>query len=118
MLMSGRLDRTTPRAEDAEPAWAALDYPGDLWIEMPLGAHYSFITICHDLTPELLDFFRPDAVQDGCGDEFIDTTESIPVLAAYVFAFGRRYVLGETKWDDVLTGPPLGNPGDFLVTVK
>ncbi|MFZ1866317.1 MAG: hypothetical protein WAU39_19015 [Polyangiales bacterium] len=118
MLMSGRLDQTIPQAEGADPAWAALDHPGDLWVEMPLGAHYSFITICHDLTPELLDFFRSDAVQDGCADEFIDTRESIPVLAAYVFAFGRRYVLDETQWDSVLTGPPLGNPGDFVVTVK
>lgn len=118
MLMSGRLDQTVTQQESADPAWAALDYPGDLWVEMPLGAHYSFITICHDLTPELLDFFRPDAVQDGCGPEFIDTTEAVPVLAAYVFAFGRRHVLGEAEWDSVLTGPPLGSPGDFVITVK
>ncbi len=118
MLMSGRLDQTTTQEESAEPAWAGIDNPGDLWIEMPLGAHYTFITICHDLTPELLDFFRPDAVEDGCGEEFIDTREAIPVLAAYVLAFGRRHVLGETEWDSVLTGPPLGNPGDFVVTVK
>jgi predicted dienelactone hydrolase len=118
MLMTGRLDQTTPFEEEAQPAWAGLDYPEDLWVEMPLGAHYSFITICQDLTPELLDLFRPDAVQDGCGPEFIDTTESVPVLAAYVFAFGRRHVLGQTEWDRVLTGPPLGNPGDFVVTVK
>jgi hypothetical protein len=95
-----------------------MDNPDDLWVEMPLGAHYSFITICHDLSAELLDFFRPDAGQDGCGPEFIDTTEAVPVLAAYVLAFGRRHVLGETEWEAVLTGPPLGNPGDFLVTPK
>jgi len=27
-------------------------------------------------------------------------------------------VLGQTEWDPILTGPPLGKPGDFVVTVK
>jgi hypothetical protein len=85
---------------------------------MPLGAHFSFITICHDLEPDVLDLFRPNAGEDGCGDGFIPTTEAVPVLAAYLLAFGRRHVLGQTEWDRILTGPPLGNPGDFVVTVK
>ena len=118
MLMSGRLDQTTTHEENAEPAWAGLDHPDDLWVEMPLGAHYSFVTICDDLTPAVLDFFRPNAGEDGCGDAFIPTTEAIPVLAAYVLAFARRHVLNETEWDPILTGPPLGNPGDFTTTTK
>ena len=118
MLMSGRLDQTTPQEEHAEPSWAGIDHPGDLWVEMPLGAHFTFVTICYDLEPETLAFLRPDAVDDGCSDDFIPAEEAVPVLAAYVLAFGRRHVLGETKWDPILTGPPLGNPGDFVVTVK
>jgi predicted dienelactone hydrolase len=118
MLMSGRLDQTTTQEESAEPAWAGIDNPDDLWVEMPMGAHYSFITICHDLEPDVLDLFRPDAGEDGCGEGFIDTEEAIPVLAAYVLGFGRRHVLGQTEWDPILTGPPLGNEGDFVVTVK
>lgn len=118
MLMSGRLDQTTTQEESAEPAWAGIDDPDDFWVEMPLGAHFSFITICHDLAPDVVELFQPDAEEDGCGEGFIDTTEAVPVLAAYVLGFGRLHVLGETKWDDVLTGPPLGNPGDFVVTVK
>jgi len=118
MLMSGRLDQTTPHDSSAVPAWDGVDHPDDLWIEMPTGAHFSFITICHDLEPEVLVLFQPDAGEDGCGEEFIDTTESVPVLAAYVFAFGRRHVLGQSEWDAILTGPPLGTEGDFLVTVK
>lgn len=118
MLMSGLLDQTTTQEESAEPAWSNLDHPDDLWVEMPKGAHFTFITICHDLTPDLLDFFRPDAGQDGCGEEFIDTREAIPVLAAYVFAFGRRHVLGQTEWDAVLEGPPLGKEGDFIIRTK
>lgn len=118
MLMSGLLDQTTTQEESADPAWMELDHPDDLWVEMPTGAHFTFITICHDLTQDLLDFFRPDAGEDGCGPEFIDTQEAIPVLAAYVLAFGRRHVLGQTEWDPILTGPPLGNEGDFIVRVK
>jgi predicted dienelactone hydrolase len=118
MLMTGRLDRTTTQEESADPSWAGLDDPDDIWVEMPEGAHYSFITVCHDLDPGLLALFIDDAVQDGCGPEFVDTREAVPVLAAYVLAFGRRHVLGETQWDDVLTGPPLGNEGDFVVTLR
>jgi len=118
MLMSGRLDQTTPQEEHAEPSWAGIDHPDDLWVEMPLGAHYSFVTICHDLDPEVLALLRPNAGEDGCGDAFIPTEEAIPVLGAYLLAFGRLHVLGETKWNPILTGPPLGNPGDFIVTVK
>ena len=118
MLMSGRLDQTTPQEEHAEPSWAGIDHPDDLWVEMPLGAHFSFVTICHDLDPEVLALLRPNAGEDGCGDAFIPTEEAIPVLGAYLLAFGRLHVLGETKWNPILTGPPLGNPGDFIVTVK
>ena len=118
MLMSGRLDQTTTQEESAEPAWAGIDHPDDLWVEMPKGAHISFLTICHDIPPDLLELFRPSAKEDGCGPEFIDTEEAIPVLAAYVLGFGRLHVLGETEWRAVLTGPPLGNPGDFIVTTK
>lgn len=117
MLMTGRLDQTTTQQESAEPAWAGVDDPDDLWIEMPDGAHYSFITVCHDLDPNLLATFIDDADQDGCGPEFIDTREAVPVLAAYLLAFGRLHVLGETEWNEVLTGPPLGSEGDFVVTL-
>ena len=116
MLMSGRLDQTTPQEENAEPGWAGLDDPDDLWVEMPKGAHLTFITICHDLEPEVLELFRPKAVEDGCGPEFIDTEEAIPVLAAYVLAFARLHVLNEAQWAPILNGPPLGNPGDFTIT--
>ena len=117
MLMTGRLDQTTTQETSAEPSWAGIDDPGDIWVEMPKGAHFTFISICYDLTPELLMLFRPDAPEDGCGPEFIDAEEAVPVLAAYVLAFGRRHVLGETEWDSVLTGPPLGNEGDFVITL-
>ena len=59
---------------------------------------------------------HPMPDEDGCGDGFIPTTEAVPVLAAYVFAFGRRHVLGEIRWDPILTGPPLGD--GFVVTLK
>ncbi len=99
------------------PAVYALDAP-PVTDQENKGAHFSFISICHDLTQDLLDLFRPDAGQDGCGPDFIDTQEALPVLAPYVLAFGRRHVLGQIEWDPILTGPPLGNDGDFVVRVK
>ncbi|MBW2688235.1 MAG: hypothetical protein JRE19_20400, partial [Deltaproteobacteria bacterium] len=71
MLMTGRLDQTTTLEEQALPAWMGIDHPDDFWVEMPKGAHFTFITICHDLTEDLLLFFRPDANEDGCGPGFI-----------------------------------------------
>ena len=118
MLMTGRLDKTTTYEEDGLPAWNGVNDPDDIWIEMPLGAHYSVVTVCHDIDPAILALFIEDADQDGCSPDFIDTRESVPVLAAYLLAFGRRHVLGQTEWDEILTGPPLGNPGDFTVTLK
>jgi predicted dienelactone hydrolase len=118
LLMSGRLDQTTTHEEQAAPAWAGVNDPNDIWVEMPLGAHYSFVTVCHDLEPGVLALFIDDADMDGCSPDFVDTRDSVPVLAAYLLAFGRRHVLGQTEWDPILTGPPLGKPGDFVVTVK
>jgi hypothetical protein len=85
---------------------------------MPEGAHYSVINLCYELPQALIEAVRPDAFQDGCGPDFIDAEEAVTVLRAYLLAFGRRHVLGETKWDEVLEGPPLGNEGDFVVTLK
>ncbi len=115
MLMSGRLDQTTTQATSAEPAWAGVDNPEDLWVEMPEGAHFSFVSICYDLDEAVINLVQPDAFEDGCGEGFIPAEEAVPVLAAYVFAFGRLHVLGESEWQPVLTGPPL-NDG-FVVTL-
>lgn len=102
MLQSGKLDITTPDATEAEPAWNTIDDPNDVWISLPFGAHYSFISICHDLDPELLALFQPDNVNDGCGPEFTPTTETVPVLTTYLLAFARVEVLGEAQWSVLL----------------
>jgi predicted dienelactone hydrolase len=103
MLQSGRLDATTTQEEQAVPAWNGLDNPDDIWVEMPRGAHFSFITICTDLTPDLLGVFRPDATEDGCGEEFIDTTVAVPTLRAYLLGFAQWQVLGESAWETVIS---------------
>jgi predicted dienelactone hydrolase len=107
MLQSGKLDKTTPDATEAEPAWAALDDADDVWINLPFGAHYSFITVCDDLDPELLALFQPDNVEDGCGPEFTPTHEIVPVLNTYLLAYARMHVLGETQWSVLLEGETL-----------
>jgi predicted dienelactone hydrolase len=98
MLMSGRMDITTTHSEQAEPAWAGLDNPADLWVQLPLGGHLSFITVCDDLEPAILDVFQPQAADDGCGPAFTPVSETIPALGAYLLGFARAHLLGETQW--------------------
>ncbi|MCA9686718.1 MAG: hypothetical protein KC457_31420, partial [Myxococcales bacterium] len=57
MLQSGAKDITTPDSTEAIPAWEELANPEDRWIHLLDGAHYSFITVCDDLDPELLNLF-------------------------------------------------------------
>ncbi len=107
LLQSGKLDKTTPDATEAQPAWDALANPDDVWIDLPFGAHYSFITVCDDLDPELLALFQPDNLEDGCGPEFTPTSEIVPVLGTYLLAFARLHVLGEAQWSAVFEGETL-----------
>ena len=105
MLQSGRLDRTTTQETSAEPTWAALDGTQDLWVEMPRGGHFTFLSICDDLSPELLEAFQPDAPDDGCNEEFIPAADALPALEAYVLGWGRLHVLGETELAEVVAEP-------------
>jgi predicted dienelactone hydrolase len=107
LLMSGRLDRTTPDADNAAPAWAGLDNRGDLRVELPQGGHLSFVTVCTDLDPALLARLQPGAADDGCGPAFTPVAETVPALAAYLLGFARWHVLGESRWASVLRGEPL-----------
>ncbi len=116
MLMTGRLDMTTTQSEQAEPAWAALRGDHDVWIEMPTGAHFSFISICDDLEESILLAFRPDANEDGCGPGFIPTTEALPVLAAYLLAFANTHVLGDERFEGLVRGDALG--AGFEISLK
>lgn len=94
MLQSGGLDATTTAEESALPAWAALDGTDDVWVDMPTGGHVTFLSICTDLTEDLIETFQPGAGEDGCGPMFIDTTVALPVLNAYIGMFGETHVLG------------------------
>lgn len=114
LMISGRKDITTPDAETATPAWEHLDDPRDLWLEMPDGAHITFLTVCSDLDAETLDVFQPTATMDGCGPDFIDPQVAIPVMSGYMLGFARAHVLGESEWLEVLSGP-VWNDG-FVLT--
>jgi predicted dienelactone hydrolase len=115
LLMSGRRDLTTTDAVQARPAWGGLDHPGDLWVEAPDGGHLSFITVCDDLDPALLEVFQPNYLEDGCGPSFTPVAELVPTFAAYLLGFGRRHVAGEAAWDAVLRGPAL-HPSVFVTS--
>lgn len=107
LLQSGKLDITTPDATEAEPLWAALDETSDRWVSLDKGAHYSFISICDDLSPDLLELFVPENVNDGCGPDFTPTSELVPMLGTYLMAFARHHVLGEPQWSVLLEGEAL-----------
>lgn len=116
MLQSGLLDISTPHATSAVPVWEARERVGDLWVDMPTGAHMSFIPSCRDVPAGLLTLVRPTAVDDGCAERFISVDDSLPVLAAYALGFARLHLLADTRWREVLSGPPL-RPG-FTLTAR
>ncbi len=107
MLQTGRRDKTTTQQAEAVPAWMGLDGPDDIWVEIPDGGHYTFISVCEDLGPDLIAMFRSDAPEDGCDETFVPPSEAIPVLRAYLLAFAKLHILGEEALEQVLTGPPL-----------
>lgn len=107
MLQSARRDQTTTQEVQSTPAWMGLNGPDDIWVEVPEGGHFTFITICDDLSPALLGALRPDAGEDGCNDTFIPTAEAVPVLRAYLIAYARLHILGEQRFEAMLQGPAL-----------
>jgi predicted dienelactone hydrolase len=115
MLQTGRRDQTTTQQGQAIPAWDALDDPEDVWVEMPDGGHLSFISICRDLSDSLITQFQPNAEEDGCGETFIDIDVALANLNAYLLAYARLHVLGETDYQEVIDGEPLDE--GFVITV-
>lgn len=107
LLMSGQLDRTTPESTETLPVWEGLDHPEDAWIDIPTGAHFTFISICHDLSEALIKAFQPDAFEDGCGPDFIPTVEAVPALVAYVLAYAELHVRGNARWRPLFADYPL-----------
>jgi len=107
MLQSGRRDMTTTNATQSKPAWAGLDHPDDMWVELPDGGHLSFISACDDIAQGFLDQFQPNNQDDGCGPDFTPVSQTVPALAAYLLGFARLHVLSEEAWRPILTGEPL-----------
>ncbi len=108
MIQSAGKDITTPDATNAEPLWATLSHPDDVWVEVPEGGHLSFLTTCEDIGLDAVTAFQPTAIDDGCGPDAPPASEILPVFAAYLLGFARAHVLGEEGWREVWAeGPPL-----------
>lgn len=108
MLMSARRDVTTTDAVQSIPAWEGLDDERDVWVELPDGGHYSFVSVCDDLEASLLELFIPTYETDGCGADNTPVSVAVPALAGYVLGFAREHVLGEA-WQAILTGEPFAD---------
>ena len=117
MIQSGDRDATTPSDLQAEPAWNALDGPDDVWVRIPDGGHFTFISICYDLTDTVLRAFRPEADDDGCGEDFIDARQAVPVVNAYLRAFAETHLQQSDEWTEVLDGTVSLDDG-FVVTAR
>lgn len=102
LVQSGLRDQSTTHEQQAVPLWDGLDGASDVWVQLPDGGHYSFVTICDDLDPGLLALFISNADEDGCDDTFIPVSEAVPALAATLQAFGNAHVLGEKGWEEAL----------------
>jgi len=102
LLQSGERDQSTTHAEQAVPLWEGLNGEQDVWVNVPDGGHYTFVTICDDLEPGLLNLFISGIDEDGCGESFLPVSEAVPRLTATLHAFGNAHVLGEKGWDEAL----------------
>ncbi|MFK7931219.1 MAG: alpha/beta hydrolase family protein [Myxococcota bacterium] len=116
MVQSGQRDQSTTHEMQAVPAWEGLNGADDVWVNLPDGGHYSFVTICDDLNPTTLQLFRPDAMDDGCNETFTPVSRTIPTLAAYANAFAQAHLLGDKSWGKAISGEPWRE--GFEVTVR
>lgn len=114
MMMSAKGDLTTPDAEEAGPAWEALDGDDDVWLRIPNGGHYSFITICEQVGLDLIDRFQQGASEDGCGEDFDVPSELVDAMTTYLVAFGETHVRGVDERVVWTEGEPL-HPGIRVV---
>lgn len=113
LLQSARRDVTTPHFEQAVPTWDGLDHPEDVWLQLPEGGHLSFVSICDDLSPALLEAAQPGAQEDGCGPDFPPVATTVPLLVTHTLGFARLHVLGEERFRSLFDAPAL----DAVVTL-
>lgn len=102
LMMSAGRDQTTPDETEASVAWPQLNQPDDVWVRIPNGGHYSFISVCDDLGVDTIAVFEPGAVNDGCGPDFTPTAETVPALASYLLAFAGGHLGDRPDWLPVL----------------
>jgi len=100
VLMTARRDMTTTQEESAVPAWNQLGRAGDIWVEMPDGGHFSFISTCFDLTTFERGIFQPGDNEDGCGPDFLPPEQALAGLIEYALSYAELVVLGDASAGD------------------
>jgi predicted dienelactone hydrolase len=108
LLMTGSLDRTTPDAEDGDPAWAVLGRrAGNLRASFTTAGHFTFSNGC-DLAPVQL-------AEDGCSERFIPPERAHRAINAYTLAFLRRHLLDDARDAALLDGEVTLDPDVVLL---
>ncbi|MEM7435285.1 MAG: hypothetical protein AAF436_09055 [Myxococcota bacterium] len=105
MLQVGRLDASVSVEARSVPLWEAAGASEDVWVEMPRGAHLTFLPTCRDVPADLLAALLPTAADDGCGGAFVPIDVALDGLAGYAHAYLRIHLLDEPRWEPALDAP-------------
>lgn len=96
LLFTGVKDATLPREVEGDPIWAAMDGPHTR-VDLLRGGHFTFSNIC--------DYFPiPQALNDGCGEEFIAPNDAFQLVNAFSLGFAKFVLFGDEEGLDLLRG--------------
>jgi len=97
LIMGGDRDGTCPMDSEVIPIYQALSVEERLLVTCINTGHMSFSNIC-DLVGPINDYLK----EEGCGEGFTSQAEVFDVMSHYSLAFFRRYLDGDTRYDQYL----------------
>lgn len=104
LLLTGDRDKTTTHENASVPIWDGLNHPADLWVRFADAGHFSFITVCDIFGTAAIATFEPSAPEDGCGPDFLPTTEVARIVSAYLVTFAEFHILDIPSWEPFALG--------------
>jgi len=98
LIMGGDRDGTCPMDSEIIPIYQALAVEEKVLVTCINTGHMSFSNICNLVGP-INDYLK----QEGCGEGFSTQDEVFDVMGHYSLAFFRRYLDGDTRYDQYLS---------------